>query len=234
MGPWKRVTELLPDNASAWRNLGSTHFRMGRMDEAIEAFRTSNEIQPSAMAFYSLGTALFQEGRLDESIDAFERAVALNPSDPLAWGNLGSACRYIPGRETRMREALERGIAMMRERLDREPAGGASWARLASWYANLGRREDAAEAVRRALELARDDVEVMVAVAAAYLDLDDREAALRWLNSAVRGGHAVRSLGRRTAFRRLEGDPEFERILAQGPEAHGTRISHDVEGGQGR
>lgn len=230
-GPWRRVTELVPDNANAHSNLGSALFRMGRLEDAIATFELSNEIRPSALAYFNLGTALYHLERYDECVDAFEKAVAINPSDPLTWGNLGSACRFIPGHDARMRVALERGIAMLQEQIEREPADGETWARLASWHANLGQRAQASRAIRRAMEMSPDDVNCMVSAASTHLDLDDRTAALYWLDRAVRGGYAVDSLGRKTAFRTLEGDPEFDRILARGSREAGAWTGHITKGG---
>jgi serine/threonine-protein kinase len=233
IGPWRRIAELVPDNAGAYRSLGSTYFRMGHLQEALAAFRLSKEIRPNAAAFNNLGTVLYRLERYEESVGAFEKAVALNPSDPLSWGNLGSACRYLINREDRMRVALEKAIGLLGERLSREPAGGEEWARLASWHANLGQNEEALCAIRRAVGMSPQDVYCMVAAASTYLDLGDRPEALRWLRRAVESGYGVESLGRKTAFRALEGDPEFERILADGSRLQGAN-GEWTEGGKER
>lgn len=214
LGPWQKIIELCPDNASAHRNVGGLLFRMGHLEGAVEAFRRSNVIRPNAMAFYNLGTVLFRLGQYEASLEAFEKAVAMNPSDYLSWGNLGSTCRYIPGRESQMRSALERAVTMLRERLEREPTDGETWARLGSWLANLGERAEAMQAVRQALAISPDDVNCMVMAAATILELGDRREALGLLEQAVSRGYGARSLVR-GEFESLRGDPEFERILAR-------------------
>ncbi len=230
VGPWRRVTELVPDNAGAHRNLGSAFFRLDRLDEAISAFQRSNEIRPNAMAFYNLGTALFMLERYEECIEAFEKAVALNPADPVTWGNLGNACRYIPGRESRMREALDRAIGLMRERLEREPGDAEAWARLAGWWTNLGRREEARSAISRALGMT-PNVHVIVMVARELLELGHRPEALRWLRRAVEDGYGVEVLRRSHSLRVLKGDPEFERILEEGSRPRGADERAGTRGG---
>ena len=230
--PWQKVTALAPDNAGAHRNLGSTFFHLDRLGEAMEAFRRSIEIRPNAMAYYNLGTVLFYLERWEECAAAFEKAVALNPSDPRTWGNLGNACRWSPGREARMREALERAAGLMREQLDRQPGEGEDWARLGGWLANLDRREEAEQAVRRALEMSPGDVQCMVASAHTLLALGHRGDALCWLGRAVEHGYGVDALRRSPELRALAGDPEFERILESGSLKRGAPVHHAVQEGR--
>jgi tetratricopeptide (TPR) repeat protein len=131
----------------------------------------------------------------------------------MTWGNLGSACRFISGRESQAREALERAIALMRERLERNPADAIGWARLAGWLSNRGRHEDAIQAARHALDLAPSDVECMASAGGVYLQAGDRPLALRWVREAVRHGYGAGALRRSPSFAPLRDDPEFLRIL---------------------
>jgi serine/threonine-protein kinase len=232
MGPWSRVTELTPDNASGHRNLGSVLFHLDRYDDALAAFRHANEIRPHSMAFYNLGTVLFYLERYDESVEAFEKAVALAPVNPLAWGNLGNACRRAPGREARMREALERAVALMRERFDREPGQALDWTRMAGWLANLGRREEAERTLRRALEQSSNDVYCMVSAGLTFLSLGLRVEAVDWIRRAVENGYSPESLRRSPDLRALADDPEFRRILDGG--LQGRAHAFTRESRQGR
>jgi serine/threonine-protein kinase len=218
--PWLRVVEITPDNPTAYRNLGSAYFHMDRYVEAEDALRRSIAIRPSAVAYYNLGTVLFFLERHDDCVAAFEKAVDLNPANPLAWGNLGNACRLIPGREARAAEALERAIGLMRERLDRGQGDGESWARLAGWYVGRGCTSQAEEAIGRALQLAPDDVDCQWAAGHVLFLVGRREEALEFLARAVRSGYGVDALRRDPDLRPLHNDPEFQRILAQGTGRH--------------
>jgi len=220
--PWSRVITLAPDNAGAHRNLGSTYFRLNQFDHAIEAFRRSIEIRPNAMAFYNLGAALFYVERWEEAVAAFEKAVALNPSDPWTWGNLGNACRWVPGREERMREALGRAVGLMRERLDREPGSGDDWGRLAGWLANMGCRDEAERAARRALEMSPQDASCLASVGHALLAIGRRAEALEVLERALRRGYGLETLRRSPELRALAGAADFERMIEQGSQRKGT------------
>ena len=224
LGPWRRVTTLTPDNASAHRNLGSALIHLDRYDEALAALQRANEIRPDAVTFVNLGTVLYILGRYEECLPVFEKAVALNPSDPRIWGNLGNACSWIPGHEIRKREALERAVGLMRERLDGGPGEGDDWARLAGWLANLGVRDEAERAIRRALEMAPEDVHCMVAAAKTFLSLGARAEALGWVRRAVESGYGVGALRRIPELGALARDPEFEGILEGGSRPRGADV----------
>jgi serine/threonine-protein kinase len=218
--PWLRVTELTPDNPTAYRNLGSAYFHMDRYQDAETALRRSIAIRPSTMAYYNLGTVLFFLERHPDCVSALQSAVSLSPSDPVAWGNLGNACRLIPGREAVAEEALERAIGLMRERLDRSAGDGESWARLAGWYVGRGCRAQAEQAIGRALELAPDAVHCLWSAGHVMFLIGRRKEALEYLARAVRSGYGVDALRRDPDLRPLHGDPEFQAILAQGTGRH--------------
>src|SRR5262249_45874430 len=154
--------------------------------------------------------------RHEESAEVFERAAALSPFDPLLWGNLGSACRHIPEQMGRATEALDRAIALMKERLERNPRDAVSWAWLSAWLANRRCDREAVAAIEKALELAPDDVHCMVMAGEVYNLLGDRGLAIQWLREAVHRGYGVEKLRRNPELAPLRTDPEFIRILEEG------------------
>jgi tetratricopeptide (TPR) repeat protein len=216
LGPWAKVTELTPDNAIAHTNLGAAFFNIDRFQEAETVILRSLAIRPSAMACYNLGTLLYFLERYDDCVDAFERAVELNPADPVAWGNLGNACRQIAGRERRAAEALESAIGLMRERLARAPNSGDGWARLAGYLVGRGQRAESEAAVARALENSPHDPNCLWMAGHTYYLLGRRGEALRCLADAVHRGYGVDALRHDPDLKSLETDPEFLRILEEG------------------
>lgn len=63
-----------------------------RHEEAIEAFREAERLEPSENAdcHYNYAISLTAVGRLEEAADAYQTAAHLNPFDGEAWGNLGT------------------------------------------------------------------------------------------------------------------------------------------------
>src|SRR5262249_30071006 len=150
--PWRRAATLVPDSAQAALNLGSALFHLDQFEDAIAQYRHSLSVRPNAMAFSNLGTVLFFLERYPEAVEVFEKSVALASADPVKWGNLGNACRFIPGREAQATTALERAVGLMKERLERSPGEAEYWARLAGWLANLSRHTEAIGAIEEALK----------------------------------------------------------------------------------
>jgi serine/threonine protein kinase/tetratricopeptide (TPR) repeat protein len=208
----RRITELAPDNAWAWSNLATALSRGNRLEEAAEACRRAIALHPSARAFSNLASLCFYLKRHDEAVGAYERAVALEPDDPLAWGHMGSALRLMPGREARAREALERALTIMSDRLERNPEDARGWARLAGWLINLGRRDEAMRAIERALELSPEDVESMVTAAGVFQSFD-APRALSWLKAAVERGYGRDRIVLDPALAPLRTSAEFWSIV---------------------
>jgi serine/threonine protein kinase/tetratricopeptide (TPR) repeat protein len=225
VGPYRRAAELAPGNARGHSALGTALYHLDRMDEAQAAFRRSIEIQPTPRALTNLGTVLFFMQRYEESADAFERAAALSPFDPHLWGNLGSACRWIPGRTDRATEALERAIALMNEGLERNPRDAQGWAWLSAWLANLRRDAEAIAAVEKALGLAPDDVHCMATAGSVYNLLGDRELSIKWFREAVHRGYGVERLRRDPELAPLREDPDFIRVLEEGSNRSGAETA---------
>lgn len=211
--PWRRVLKLTPDNSRGARDLGTALHQMGRIDEAIALYERSIHLQPSAIAYTNLGTARFLTGEREASVEAFRKATALRPGDPLAWGNLGNAARQMPEGAAEARTALERAVALMLERLERNPVDALGWARLASWQQACGQDAAAGTSLERALALAPDDVECLLQATHFHQMRGDRERTLHWLRALLARGYDPALVRRSAQLSALRGDPEFEQIL---------------------
>jgi len=85
----------LPDNASAWNNLGNVLLLANRADEAADAYAKAVEFSDSKgneapLALNNLGVLYRKLGRLDESERACRRALELTPDFGDAWYNLSN------------------------------------------------------------------------------------------------------------------------------------------------
>ena len=71
----RRVTELAPDDAQSWRDLGDALATDGRTEEAGEVFRKALEIEPDdEMALTAVGHSAFADGAEDDAVAFLERA----------------------------------------------------------------------------------------------------------------------------------------------------------------
>ncbi len=88
---FRRITELSPDDAGAWNNLGNLLAKQReRWDEAEEAYRRAIELSPDdAGAWNNIGILLAKQERWDEAEAAYRKAIELRPGDAEVWYNLG-------------------------------------------------------------------------------------------------------------------------------------------------
>ncbi len=132
--------------------------QLGRLEEALVAFRRSIAVRPTASDHYNAGNMLLGLGRPDEALAEYEACLALEDGRPEAWVNRGIALQRL-GRLDDAGPSFERALAvradflpalrcqaiLARQRGEAEALEQA-WARIAAL------RPDDAEA---ALELAR-------------------------------------------------------------------------------
>ena len=87
---YKKATELDPDFASAYYNLGIIYTAQGMFDKAVPAYKQVLTIKPDYYAARNnLATAYIKIGMFDEAIAELKQVLASNPDLPHAHFNLG-------------------------------------------------------------------------------------------------------------------------------------------------
>jgi tetratricopeptide (TPR) repeat protein len=79
-----------PDVAALHDDVALLYLDEGRVANAVDHFRKSLAMKPSAAAHYNLATALTMAGSLDEAVGSYEKALELRPDYALAHNNLGA------------------------------------------------------------------------------------------------------------------------------------------------
>ena len=90
---FQKALTLSPKYRDASNNLGNALRELGRMDEAIVAWRRTIAIGPHAFAYYNLARALYERDLIDEATDAMQNAIRLAPNFPDAHNNFGNLLR---------------------------------------------------------------------------------------------------------------------------------------------
>jgi serine/threonine protein kinase/Tfp pilus assembly protein PilF len=81
---------IRPHSPGAYLNLGLAHYRLGALDEAVEALRTAIRLKPDYMpAHYNLAIFLDASRKHEEAFAAYREAIRLNPLEGSAHHNLG-------------------------------------------------------------------------------------------------------------------------------------------------
>lgn len=151
-GAWKfrpRVI-LAPDGGMDSAHLGAQALEEGRYDEAIARYRTAATVSPkSGLFWYSLGVAHARSGDHVAAEIAFARAVTLAPEEPMYAAGLVSSKRHL-GYQASQRGEVGEAVRFYEEALGIGGDEADTLRALAIELKRLGRREEAAAAVKRA------------------------------------------------------------------------------------
>jgi tetratricopeptide (TPR) repeat protein len=161
-------------------NEASLFARLGRLDEAIEAFKESIEIDPyNAKAYYQLGRVYADRGQVEESKKMVDEAVRLNPNyRPFADFTLGVA--YVN------RGDSEIAAKHFQKALDADPEFGLAAYNLGQCLAELDRYDEAEKAFTRAQYLCRDDTEALSGLAQGLVRIHRYEKGIRLAEEVLR------------------------------------------------
>jgi len=94
-GFFQRATELDPQLAAGFEDLGYAWYRLGKYDESIKALQTVLKSGPSYDAYYYLGLDYTAQKKWSEARDALLNAIGLSPVDQ--WGDKHTEAYYYLG-----------------------------------------------------------------------------------------------------------------------------------------
>jgi Flp pilus assembly protein TadD len=211
---FRRALELVPDNARVLSNLGGTYYLEDRLDEAEKAWTRSVALQPSPVAVANLAALQFSKGRYTEAARTLEKATAKAPQDYRPWRNLGAALYWAPGERAKAADAYRHAAALAEEERRLDPKSPRLLAHLADCYAMIGEGAKARDLATQAVALAPEDRRVASLVAGLHEHLGDREAALEWLDVALRHGHPLGDIETDPTFEALRKDPRWAKVAA--------------------
>jgi serine/threonine protein kinase/tetratricopeptide (TPR) repeat protein len=194
--------------ARAWilRGSSAAHRNRGNDASSMTALEDALRLDPVNGATYAhLASTLRQMGRTEEAILRARQAVELAPNYGFSLRELSSAL----AEQGRWQEALP-----YQERACSKGPSRYYCGILAAAYVRLGREEDARRAAKRAVE-GPEDAYGAVGLAAYHWVRGDRAAALEQLRPLADSGLPDQFiLTGEPTFLSLQGDPEFEAIVA--------------------
>ncbi|HEY8462278.1 MAG TPA: tetratricopeptide repeat protein, partial [Blastocatellia bacterium] len=206
---FKRAIELNPHYAVARHWYGSVLLAaQGRFDEALASENRALELEPLSLVINSnLGFICYQAGRFDEAIKHLRRTLEMDDGFVYARFHLGLCHAH--------RGDYDKAIAELRLAIEQAGGRGALiQAALGYTYAVAGRRD---EALRILAELQSVPVNRDVSpfyMAMIYAGLDDREQALKWLESACEERYNwIVWLGVEPMFANLRHEAQFKGML---------------------
>ncbi len=186
---FKKVIELAPDNYRGYSNLGGAYVSEGRYGDAIEILKKSIALRPNLDAYSNLGTAYFSLRRFADAAESFHQATKINDRNFLAWGNLGDALYWTPGRRAEAKAAYDKALALGEAQEQLNPRDGETVAMMADYYAMNGQKSEAMDSLERALRLEPKNSEVLFRAALVYNHFGQTSEALQWLQKAIEAGY---------------------------------------------
>lgn len=214
---FQNVASLNPGSETAFNNLGSAFYMIGRPEQAAEAWQRSVALAPTAISLSNLGGSLFFAGQYEEAALKYEQAVTLSPQSYEYWGYLGEALQFVPGQQKKSSEAFARAIELGRARLAINDGDPLARAMVASYLARTGDRAAAAQYLKDNREQAERSMHELYDRAVAFTALGERERAMAALENAVKAGYPPRLLSLDRNFSELRPLPQFA-ALASEPE----------------
>jgi Flp pilus assembly protein TadD len=161
---YRKAIEFSPQFAEAYNNLGEVFVRQGSIADAIAPFEKAIRLDPEhVVARTNLGAAFARLGRVDDAIAQLTKAVELNPTAANARRNLGHALAE--------RGRFEEASTQLREAFKQSDEKDALALYLLSRvYTDMGKKHEAEETERKALEVAvkQNDVALIQTIHAAH------------------------------------------------------------------
>ena len=140
---WRTTIAKDPGSWMAYNNLGVVQFEKGDVDDAVEKYRRSLELQPDyPEALYNLGSAQLQKGDADQAITLCEQSLKLQPTDPDAHVVLGNALM--------LKQNIDEAIVHYREALKLRPKDSDAHHNLAVALRQQGKEEEAQSELEKA------------------------------------------------------------------------------------
>jgi eukaryotic-like serine/threonine-protein kinase len=204
-----RAMQLNPSLARAWQYKSAILVTQGRFDEAVDAARRGQELDPlSAIESTTLGVRLYYARRFPDAIAQFTRTIATNGNFGVTHWGLGETYREL-GRH-------DDAIAELRKAVELSNASPYMRAWLAHGLAAAGRRDEA-QTIRRDLErLANERYLSPFLFALMASGFGEREQTIAWLEKTfdARSGW-MPFVPVEPEFQWLKKDPQFERLIAR-------------------
>ncbi|MBI4657443.1 MAG: tetratricopeptide repeat protein [Verrucomicrobia bacterium] len=158
------------ESAHVHHDLGSVWFELGKLEDAVTAYRKAVEILPSfADAHYNLGNAYYALKRSSEAETCYRKALEVQPDLTEARYNLG----LLAHERGKLQEAIEE----YRRVTDVNPAHPDALLNLGLVLKDLGQHDDAEACYRRLLQTSPDHARGQVNLASVLISKDELEEA---------------------------------------------------------
>ncbi len=220
-GFFEQALDRAPDNPELYSNLSGVYIQLGRLDEAVKIAREESS-RGYANAHNNLSAAYYYQGRYAESLREMQEAARLaSERDARVLGDLAHAYRWA-GDDGRAREHYREAIRLAVESLDANPTDSALRAELAFYYADARDAARATAEIRKALDGAPRDSDVLYRAILVYEMTGDRDKALGAVKQMLAQGPLRGEVRLDPDLAKMRADPRYQ-TLPSGPAAGLTK-----------
>jgi eukaryotic-like serine/threonine-protein kinase len=184
---YQRAIGVYPSSPYGYNSLGTFYLRQHQFDEAAQMFQRVIALAPEGYAPYvNLGATYNNMGQYDKSIEPLKKSILIRPSYA-AYVNLGVAYNGL--------KRFADGAIAYEKAIELDPEQFITWGDLAEAQYYEGRKSEALQAYRKAVELATEqlkvnphDPDVLSNLANYHSMLGDRDKAMQYLKQALQYG----------------------------------------------
>ncbi|KAJ2000308.1 TOM (translocase of outer membrane) complex component [Coemansia thaxteri] len=155
---YERAAGLDPDFVYPRIQLGVVQFKIGKIQDALSTFNEAMQRFPARSDLYNYyGEVLAEQGGADDAITAFEKAVELDQTNPLPYVNQAIAVFQSSGN-------ADKALTLIQGALKVDSECELAVAALSQIYLQLGMFEESLSMLRRAVDLAKSEEEMVSAI----------------------------------------------------------------------
>lgn len=180
-----KVTQLRPDLASAWNNLGSAQYMLQQYDAAARAWRKSVQIEPNRTAYTNSGLAFYNAGQFELAAQMQRKAAEIAPKDHRVWGRLAEALRHGGGASNQVIEYYEKAANLAAGQMQVNDQDWQTLQMQALYTAHSGNTGEAIILADRAIDLSGRRPKALFFAALTYLESGAEDTCLELLRETL-------------------------------------------------
>ena len=203
---FKRAIELDPKYATAHQWLASLYGRLLRFDEAQAEISRAKELDPlSPIISTNFGLLDYNRRHYDDAIAELNQTLELQPDFPVALNGVCwvyNAKRDYPAAVSACRKAINTGLSQFNN------------GNLVLSLARAGQKDEARRLLEEMKAASQKEYVPASAFALAYLGLDQKDEALRWLEKDFEDrGYWIGGIAEWPQMDELRSEPRFKALL---------------------
>ena len=206
------LTKQYKKSVTLWSLLGASAAQIGKLDEAVLAFKQALLIKPDdAQAHYNMGNVLKDQEKFEEALGSYRKALSLKPDYSEAYLNMGNVLKdqgslegafaaykkalsikpdyseayFNMGNALKDQEKYEEAIAAYNKAINLKPDYSEAYLNIGNVLKDQGKLKEAIKVYNEVLSIKPDYAEVYFNMGNAFKDQGRLEEAIKTYNKAI-------------------------------------------------